>query len=202
MTEFLSYSEFAVLVGKSERTIQRYIRSQKIECESTSDGIRIHRDEALKLVTTDVGQGQDDVSDSVGQVVSRVGHAENLSDKVSDNLSLAVATVYKALERSEKLEVQLVEERTRAEMEEKRRLGLEFELTRYRCVLTENAESLAEERARRIQFECLETENAKVREKWEAERAELVEKLKLSESRISWMEQRVPRWVRSLFKAV
>ena len=67
---------------------------------------------------------------------------------------------------------------------------------------TENAESLAEERARRIQFECLEAENAKVREQWEAERAELVEKLKLSESRVSWMEQRVPRWVRSLFKAV
>ena len=195
MTEFLSYSEFAVLVGKSERTIQRYIRSQKIECESTPDGIRIHRDEALKLVTTDVGQGQDDVSDSVGQVVSRVGHAENLSDKVSDNLSLAVATAYKALERSEKLEAQLAET-------EKRRLGLEFELTRYRCVLTENAESLAEERARRLQFECLEAENAKAREQWEAERAELVEKLKLSENRISWMEQRVPRWVRSLFKAV
>ena len=195
MTEFLSYSEFAVLVGKSERTIQRYIRSQKIECESTSDGIRIHRDEALKLVTTDVGQGQDDVSDSVGQVVSRVGHAENLSDKVSDNLSLAVATAYKALERSEKLEAQLAET-------EKRRLGLEFELNRYRCVLSENAESLAEERARRLQFECLEAENAKAREQWEAERAELVEKLKLSENRISWMEQRVPRWVRSLFKAV
>ena len=132
MTEFLSYSEFAVLVGKSERTIQRYIRSQKIECESTPDGIRIHRDEALKLVTTDVGQGQDDVSDSVGQVVSRVGHAENLSDKVSDDLSLAVATAYKALERSEKLEAQLAET-------EKRRLGLEFELNRYRCVLSENA---------------------------------------------------------------
>jgi chromosome segregation ATPase len=195
MTEFLSYSEFAVLVGKSERTIQRYIRSQKIECESTPDGIRIHRDEALKLVTTDVGQGQDDVSDSVGQVVSRVGHAENLSDKVSDNLSLAVATAYKALERSEKLEAQLAET-------EKRRLGLEFELNRYRCVLSENAESLAEERARRLQFECLEAENAKAREQWEAERAELVEKLKLSENRISWMEQRVPRWVRSLFKAV
>ena len=195
MTEFLSYSEFAVLVGKSERTIQRYIRSQKIECESTPDGIRIHRDEALKLVTTDVGQGQDDVSDSVGQVVSRVGHAENLSDKVSDNLSLAVATAYKALERSEKLEAQLAET-------EKRRLGLEFELNRYRCVLSENAESLAEERARRLQFECLEAENAKAREQWEAERAELVEKLKLSENRLSWMEQRVPRWVRSLFKAV
>ena len=195
MTEFLSYSEFAVLVGKSERTIQRYIRSQKIECESTPDGIRIHRDEALKLVTTDVGQGQDDVSDSVGQVVSRVGHAENLSDKVSDDLSLAVATAYKALERSEKLEAQLAET-------EKRRLGLEFELHRYRCVLSENAESLAEERARRLQFECLEAENAKAREQWEAERAELVEKLKLSENRISWMEQRVPRWVRSLFKAV
>ena len=202
MTEFLSYSEFAVLVGKSERTIQRYIRSRKIECESTPDGVRIHRDEALKLMTTDVGQSQGDVSDSVGQdgsvvgqVMSRVGHVENLSDKVSDNLSLAVATAYKALERSEKLEVQLAET-------EKRRLGLEFELNRYRCVLSENAESLAEERARRLQFECLEAENAKAREQWEAERAELVEKLKLSENRISWMEQRVPRWVRSLFRAV
>ena len=92
MTEFLSYSEFAVLVGKSERTIQRYIRSQKIECESTPDGIRIHRDEALKLVTTDVGQGQDDVSDSVGQVVSRVGHAENLSDKAVSYTHLTLPT--------------------------------------------------------------------------------------------------------------
>ena len=201
MTEFLSCAEFAELVGRSERTIQRYVRSQKIESQTTLDGIRIHRNEALKLTTLD--DSSDDTKRQAATEFSEdVAECRDVSSAVADKLSLAVATVYKALERSEKLEAQLVEERTRAEMEEKRRLGLEFELTRYRCVLTENAESLAEERARRIQFECLEAENAKAREQWEAERADLVEKLKLSESRVSWMEQRVPRWVRSLFKAV
>jgi chromosome segregation ATPase len=160
---------------------------------STIDGIRIHPDEAKKLAIELDSQRQssESLSPGVGEVSPTVG----------DNLSLAVATAYKALERSEKLEAQLEEERSRADLAEKRRLGLEIELSRYRCVLSENAESLAEERAKRVQLEALESENKMAMEQWEAEKAALIEKVKLAETRVSWMEQRVPRWVRALFRA-
>lgn len=193
MSEYLSCLEFATLVGRSERTVQRYVKAGKILSLSTIDGIRIHPDEAKKLAIELDSQRQssESLSPGVGEVSPTVG----------DNLSLAVATAYKALERSEKLEAQLEEERSRADLAEKRRLGLEIELSRYRCVLSENAESLAEERAKRVQLEALESENKMAMEQWEAEKAALIEKVKLAETRVSWMEQRVPRWVRALFRA-
>lgn len=193
MSEYLSCSEFAALVGRSERTIQRYAKSGKILTISTVDGVRIHRNEAEKWTSTNDNERQPPVV-----MASSVGA---MSEAVGDNLSLAVATVYKALERSEKLENQLEEAKKRAEFSENRRIGLEVELNRYRCVLTENAESLAQERAKRAQLEALELENRRVMEQWEAEKAELLAKVKSAETRVSWMEQRVPRWVRSLFRA-
>lgn len=190
MSEYLSCLEFADLVGRSERTIQRYVKTGKISSLSTIDGVRIHRSEAEKLTTENDSQRQASLGTS--------GTVASLSESVGDNLSLAVATVYKAMERSEKLEAQLEEERNRSALAEKMRISLEVELHRYRCVLSENAESLAEERAKQTQ---LEAENRITKEQWEAEKTELLERVKLAETRVNWMEQRVPRWVRALFRA-
>lgn len=95
------------------------------------------------------------------------------------------------------------------EQAQRGRLNLEMQLKQYQLVLGEQAESLSEERARRLSVESevdrarqeLEEENARKLQEFEAERAQLVERLKLSESRVDWLEKRVPRWVRALFRA-
>ena len=91
---------------------------------------------------------------------------------------------------------------------ERQGVALQYELSSYRRALAESAESLAEKDALRKQIESeslraesLALENAKLREIFEAEKASLTEEVRLSKSRVDWLEKRVPRWVRSLFRA-
>ena len=91
---------------------------------------------------------------------------------------------------------------------ERQGVALQYELSSYRRALAESAESLAERDALRKQIESeslraesLTLENAKLREIFEAEKASLTEEVRLSKSRVDWLEKRVPRWVRSLFRA-
>lgn len=91
---------------------------------------------------------------------------------------------------------------------ERQGVALQYELSSYRRALAESAESLAERDALRKQIESeslraesLALENAKLREIFEAEKASLTEEVRLSKSRVDWLEKRVPRWVRSLFRA-
>jgi excisionase family DNA binding protein len=91
---------------------------------------------------------------------------------------------------------------------ERQGVALQYELSSYRRALAESAESLAERDALRKQIESESLraesqalENAKLREIFEAEKASLTEEVRLSKSRVDWLEKRVPRWVRSLFRA-
>lgn len=96
--------------------------------------------------------------------------------------------------------------------------ALRYELTLHQRTLTEQAESLAQERCLKIQaeestarlteleqiereYQELKATNEERQKQWEQERAQLLDNLKTSEHRVSWIEQRVPRWVRSIFRA-
>jgi DNA repair exonuclease SbcCD ATPase subunit len=103
-------------------------------------------------------------------------------------------------------------ERLRAEMAERSRLELELRLRQYQTALSEQAETLMEERTmrkvteaqietQRPDFEKLAEENLRLKEQFELEKSALTEKLKTSQSRVEWLEKRVPRWVRSIFRA-
>lgn len=96
---------------------------------------------------------------------------------------------------------------------ERGRMALEFQLGQYQRALGEQADSLIEERAARLQAQALADsresdevrtlaeENARQLQEFEQEKAALTERLKMSENRVDWLEKRVPRWVRSLFRA-
>jgi len=84
---------------------------------------------------------------------------------------------------------------------------LEHELHSYQRALTEHAESLAEREARaktaeaRLQeFEDqqrqLLAENEARLQAAEQEREELASRVRLAEERVSWLERRIPRWIR------
>lgn len=92
----------------------------------------------------------------------------------------------------------LVNELRRMERES---LSLAVELDRHRLALTENAESIAEREARARQAEALAAQNAEQIAQFERERAELTERMNTMETRVKWLEKRVPRWVRAMFGA-
>lgn len=81
---------------------------------------------------------------------------------------------------------------------ERQSVAFQYELSGYRRALTENAESLKDQLS---QAEALAQENARKMAQFEAEKVDLLEKLRLSQTRVEWFEQRVPRWIRTLFRA-
>lgn len=108
-----------------------------------------------------------------------------------------------------------LEVQDRAHRAERQLDRLGWELVSYRQALTEHAESLAEREARARQAELALQE---VREKDEharlqqeeslrqlaaeaSEKEHLAEQLRLAKARVDWLEQRVPRWVRKMFRA-
>ncbi len=237
--ELLTFQEAAELAGISVKTVMRHIKCGKITAIETPMGRRIHRTELdpyVQLKTDRVGREQT-VPDSVGQVETV---ATGVLDSAGQSHSVPLEAMTAALDFAER---RIAEERSRADENQKRadasermRFALELSLRQYQTVLGEQADSLALERALRLQSEAqlqcvpdlseadereaelleesrrqqaeweqerakLEAENEARLAAFEQEKAELVERLKTSESRVSWMEQRVPRWVRSLFRA-
>lgn len=89
----------------------------------------------------------------------------------------------------------------RAGLAERRLESLGGQLLQYQNVLSERSESLAEKEALCRAADALALENAQRMEQFEAEKADLLEKLRVSQSRVEWIERRVPRWVRALFRA-
>ncbi len=96
---------------------------------------------------------------------------------------------------------------------ERQLLAAQFEISKYQNALTERAESFSEISCAKLELEKkvetiqddhqskLAEENARQLQEFEQEKAALVERLKMSENRVDWLEKRVPRWVRSLFRA-
>lgn len=233
--ELLTFQEAAELAGISVKTVMRHIKCGKITAIETPMGRRIHRTELDPYVQlkTDRGGLEQTVTGSVGQVETV---ATGVLDSAGQSHCVPLEAMTAALDFAER---RIAEERSRADENQKRadasermRFALELSLRQYQTVLGEQADSLAQERALRLQsearLECvpelseenereaellrqqaeweqerakLEAENEARLAAFEQEKADLVERLKISESRVSWMEQRVPRWVRSLFRA-
>jgi len=73
------------------------------------------------------------------------------------NAHLAALELANTLQRrTENLQEQVDEAKSRAELAERQKLALEFQLRQYQVALSDQAESLAEERARRMALECKE----------------------------------------------
>ena len=107
---------------------------------------------------------------------------------------MALQTAHRALSE---LEIA----RVASERYERRFEALEGEVKTYQRALSEQAESLAERDARVKEQAALAEENARKLAEFEAERAAMKEELRLHKERVSWLEQRVPRWVRRVFGA-
>ena len=107
---------------------------------------------------------------------------------------MALQTAHRAL-------TELEVARVGAERYQRRFEALQGEMKTYQLALSDQAESLAERDARMKEQLALAEENTKRIAEFEAERASMREELRTYQERVSWLERRVPRWVRRVFGA-
>lgn len=161
------------MVGRSERTIQRYVSQKKIKSVVTLDGIRIPVSEVSKFsaanrrhVVDSWRRDDDENRQPVGEmrqvpivdaeVIDKARHVSLLDDdrpRQGPTIPLEVHTealkgIQEALRMVEERNQVAEQMRLRAEQAERQKLAIEAELHKYRLALSEQAESLAEERAR------------------------------------------------------
>lgn len=233
--KLLTFTEAAAFAGVSVKTIHKHVKLGKIETVDSPFGRRI----AESVLTPyrefwgTKGNTQEPLVDTeetqslpIDTAQEQLGAPESNRQRTGENdrerersvpLEAHLAALAFAERRILEAQAQLEKERDKAALAGRMQLALEMTLRQHQTVLGEQAESLAEERARRLQsearLECvpevfspderdeLETESRRLQEQFEADRAELTEKLRLTQSKVEWMEQRVPRWVRKLFRA-
>lgn len=155
----LTCSEVAVLVGRSERTIQRYVNQKKIASLDTIEGVRIPESEIRKFRSAAIRRH---VVDSLRQEVpsgDRVVSGRQMTPCDADTgrqtatvpmevHAEALKGIQEALRFAEDRNRVAEEMRLRAEQAERQKFAIEAELQKYRLALSEQAESLAEERAK------------------------------------------------------
>lgn len=226
---FLTLKEASLETGLSRDTIWRAVKNGQLSSVRRSGvgGVRfLIEASALKVWTEERLSGlaeppqtdqtvQTDTSDT-RQKVQTVASDSSDSRMVPIEAHMeALRTVREAVQSA-----QTSQERAQAAEEMAARYSrqleaLRYELSRHQLVLAEQAESIAEVHCQKLQAEeraqrlleleaiqeDLRQENLAALKEFELERAALTERLKMSEGRVDWLEKRVPRWVRSLFRA-
>ena len=245
--ELLTFTEAAAFAGVSSKTIHKHVKQGKLAYVETPLGKRIERERLLPyrnvLGTSGneweesalpkwehegtVGSGRDSQSESEWERVTPGDTGREPEGTVVSIVPLQahLSALNFAKEQLERTQQWLDEERQKAQFAqqlvlqaERSKVSLESQLAQYQRVLSEHAESLAEERALRLtlqarseetavsleevrQAEVLREENLRNQELWQAEKAQLVSELTHHQERVNWLEKRVPRWVRGLFGA-
>lgn len=158
--ELLTFQEAAELAGINVKTIHRHIARGKLHPVETPMGRRLKRTDMDPYAQTrrdsesPSGTIQDSVQDILGQESTQ---SRNVTDSPFVSGLVPIEAMKTALDFAER---RIAEERSRAEnayqmalVAERAKLSLEVQLGQYRRVLSEQAESLAEERALRIAAE-------------------------------------------------
>lgn len=181
--------------------IQRWMKERVSDVSEVSDEDQTVQTDScggsdiLRIVQTDTSDTSDS-SDS-SKMIPIQAHLEALK-----TLREAIQSANTSMDKAR--EAEQIAARYQRQIE-----ALRYELTLHQRTLTEQAESLVEERSLKAEsvarvseaYEKLKADNEEQKQQWLIERDQLVEKLKTSEKRVSWMEQRVPLWVRALFRA-
>lgn len=176
--EFLTYAEAADLAEISVKTIQRHVLKGKLATVETPFGKRIPRAalgpylDMLGPVQTGQESPGTPRSDTLEQLKTpSSGPAETTKDQArqsqpsSDSVPLAahLAALELAGGQLNRMGEQLDQERRRVDIAERARFALEAQLSQYQRALAENAETLAEARAKVLESEAKALAEAKVK---------------------------------------
>ncbi len=217
--KLLTVVEFASAVGMSDRQIRRYVNQGRVRSVAGPEGItRIPESEVKRFQTKRMENEESrtcpppsDTSDRTCPSVPR--DTSDIDGPPSDMSAGHVSEVVRAhQETAIPMEIhlqtlkllRLERKERRALTQESRRLERQvlsgqLQLVNYQRALSENAESLAEREARARQAEELANNNAAELERYEGEKAELVERLRQMETQVDWFKKRIPKWVRAMF---
>jgi len=248
--ELLTFTEAAAFAGVSSKTIHKHVKQGKLAYVDTPLGKRIQKELLLpyrdllgtnEKVLESADTLEVEEKRTFGSTWERVGQVQR-EDSAPENtvreqegapvLTVPLQAHLSALELAksqlERTQAWLGEERDRVQLAqqlvlhaERSKIALEVQLNQYQRVLSENAESLAEERALRLSWQARSEElkslveapsvseaeeelrryNESQRLLWESEKAELLQSVEAHKRRVEWLEKRVPRWVRGLFGA-
>lgn len=159
--ELLTFQEAAELAGVNVKTIHRHVARGKLQPIDTPLGRRLKRtdlDPYRQTRRDSPGQEEtqaDSVQDSPGP---KTTYPDNVPDSPGPSGHVPIEAMKAALEFAER---RIAEERIRADeaqrvalAAERAKMSLEVQLNQYQRVLSEQAESLAEERALRMTAEA------------------------------------------------
>ncbi len=164
---YFTIPEAAKFVGVNVKTMRKHVREGRIESLETPVGVKVSEEALLAyapLRTTSDQAGLD--RDEPEETIADQSETTKVDQAAPDQtVAVPLAAHLAALEfaerrlaeergRFELAQRQCEEARVRAEQAERSRLAMEFQLQKYQSVLTENAQSLAEERAFRQQAEA------------------------------------------------
>jgi excisionase family DNA binding protein len=211
-------SQAAEILGISIPTIRRLVSTGRLKAEKQLVGDRlcwrVHKEEVVRFQS----ERKDQVGEHREQRKARRVNDERVSEQGAELVPLvAHLDLVRVLEETQ---LRLLDVTERAHRAERQSDLMRMELMATRNCLTEQAESLFEKQAIVKQKEEILNESQRKQSEWEQERVKLeaenaarliefeqekqqwISELETAKSRVNWMEQRVPRWVRSLFKAV
>lgn len=171
--ELLTYSEAADLTGLTNKTLQRHVKRGLLQAVSTPVGKRLTRESLapyLGLRKDSEGQGPPvpleasaahaDPPETVIGGPGGTAKARADEEALSVPLRAHLAALDLARGQLEHLQRQAEESQRQVLTAERARISLEVQLGQYQRVLAEQAESLAEERAKCRAFEAKATEPA------------------------------------------
>ena len=210
--ERLNLTEAAKLLGVSVATARRLVFKNELQAFKVQRGDK-ERWEVSKAEVFRLKREGFSMNASEDTKPDFIGEADEVKPSENASRTIPVEAHLEALKLLGRLQDKVEEERRLREQAERARLAMDWQMNQYRNALSEQAESLAEAQAMRKVAEAqveeresselalLAEENARLMQEFEAEKAALTDRLKMSENRVDWLEKRVPRWVRSLFRA-
>jgi hypothetical protein len=211
-SERLNLTEAAKILGVSVATARRLVFKNELQAFKVQRGDK-ERWEVLKSEVFRLKREGFSMNASEDTKPDFIREADDVKPSENASQTIPVEAHLEALKLLGRLQDKVEEERRLREQAERARLAMDWQMNQYRNALSEQAESLAEAQAMRKVAEAqveeresselalLAEENARLMQEFEAEKAALTERLKMSENRVDWLEKRVPRWVRSLFRA-
>lgn len=215
-SELLPLKEAAMVAGVSRPTLFRAVQKGELPAQSepgqngklryllsrheVENWSRLRRETELPHVHRQgTTEQREPILDAQWELVEQEDEQEEPTTNASERSPERLNEEYEpTMNIPVSVHLHLVNELRRMERES---LSLAVELSRHRLALAENAESIVEREARARQAEAIAEQNAEQLAQFELERAELTERMKTMETRVNWLEKRVPRWVRAMFGA-
>ncbi|MBX3110309.1 MAG: helix-turn-helix domain-containing protein [Fimbriimonadaceae bacterium] len=161
---YFTIPEAAKFVGVNVKTMRKHVREGRIESVETPLGVKVTEEVLLAYAPPRTNIDQAVPDQDAPEETNADQSAPTRLDQIAPDQAVPLAAHLAALEfaerrlaeereRFEQAQRQCADARLRAEQAERSRMAMEFQLQKYQSVLAENAESLAEERAFRLQAE-------------------------------------------------